>query len=252
MKNGISVVIPAKNEYAHLKELLPELLVWADEVLIMDDYSSDNTEELLKTFPEGIRHFPKTAWNMNESLNIGFRECRFEWILHLDADERIPEDLLQEILEVVESNPAGKDGYMLARVGYIGSKMIKSCGWYPDYALRLFKNGRAHHPQMVHVPLQLNGEMGRLSSPMLHYSYRDMAHYIEKFNLYSTWLGKELLEGKVSRISTFLKIFLKFPYKYFVQKGFTDGIYGFLIAFLDSLYYLVGYLKFMEMRRRRK
>ncbi|MCK5224074.1 glycosyltransferase family 2 protein [Candidatus Calescamantes bacterium] len=251
MKMGISVVIPVKNEHGHLKELLPELLTWVDEILIMDDFSTDDTEILIKNFAPKVKHFPSTPWNMNESLNKGFSNCSNSWILHLDADERIPDPLKEEILEVVETNPRGLNGYELPRIGYIGSKEIKSCGWYPDYALRLFINGKAHHPQLVHVPLQLDGEAGKLKNAMLHYSYRDMEHFILKFNLYSTWLAKHMLAGEYSRSSIIIKIFLKFPYKYFIQKGFTDGIHGFLISLFDSLYYLVGYLKFLEMRRRK-
>ena len=252
MRKGISVVIPVKNEKKNLKKLLPSLFAWVNEILIMDDFSTDNTKEIVKQFDRKVRYFPETPWNMNESVNKGFDAASYNWILHLDADERIPEKLKNEILQIVNGNYDDMaTGYEISRIGYIGKKAIKSCGWYPDYAVRLVKKGQARHPEIIHEPIKVYGRVKKLKEPMLHYSYKDISQYLQKFNLYTSWLAKHMLDGEIRKGRVILKIFLKFPYKYFIQKGFLDGIYGFLISFLDSSYYLIGYLKYIEMKRKK-
>lgn len=251
MKKGLSVVIPVKNEEKNLKELIPTLIDWVDEILVMDDFSTDNTKKIVTQFGDKIRYFPETLWNMNESVNKGFENANYEWILHLDADERIPEKLKIEIQNIINGNYENlAEGYEIPRIGYIGKKAIKSCGWFPDYAVRLIKKGKAKHPEIIHTPIKVFGRIERLKTPMLHYSYKDISHYLIKFNLYTTWLAEHILDGTIKKSSVFVKIFLKFPYKYFIQKGFLDGIYGFLIAFLDPIYYLISYLKYLEMKKK--
>ena len=249
MKNGLSVVIPVKNEEKNLKELLPTLIDWVDEIIVVDDHSTDNTVNYCRKF-EKVKVFENIYFNNHGSTNYGIDKANYSWILHIDADERIMSQLKDEILHTI-NNPGNFVAFQFKFLGYIGKTKVTSCGWWPNYVTRLIKNGMGHHIQIVHHEMNVKGKVGKLNNPVIHYSYTNIDHYLKKFNLYTTWYAKNILEGNVSRWYIFSRILFKFPYKYFMQKGFLDGIYGFLIAFLDPIYYLIAYLKYIEMKQKK-
>ena len=173
------------------------------------------------------------------------------WIFVLDADERITLPLRQEIQAIVQADgPA--DGYRVPRRNHFCGRFIKQLGWYPDYSIRLFRKAKGRFAdQEVHESVEVDGPVGTLQHPMLHYTYNSVSDFVLRMDRYSTLAARELVRrGKrpvpgelVWRpLLTFLKL-------YVLQKGFLAGRDGYTLAFLYSTYNFLKYYKFRELRQ---
>ena len=252
----LSVTIAAKNESAHLAQCLSSVS-FADEIVLVDDCSSDDTVEKARAF--GARVIGRDSkGSFHENKNIAIKEAEGEWILSLDADEIVSEQLGLSILSTL-SHPEC-DGYLVDRHNYFLGKWIRGCGWYPDYILRLFRKGKAWWPLEIHDVPRLEG--GNSSIPLLkgrliHYSYNSLEQYFEKFNRYTSRLATEYIVRKESMTGLNIPLNLGFRplywffKKYFALRGFRDGIPGFFICFSSALTIFVSYLKLWEARDKR-
>ena len=237
-----------------------ESVQWADEVIVLDSFSKDKTVEISKRYTDKV--FQSEWQGFSKSKNLCIEKASCEWILNIDADERVSGELKDEIMkELIAPN---SDGYYIPRENYFLGKWIRHCGWYPDHNLRLFRkeNGRFRE-RAVHESVHLNGKAGYLKGHLKHYTYKTIKDYINRLNLYTDLSVEELLQNKFKRpISlseackakvriklicnlifspafTFLKMF-------FLRLGFLDGVYGFIISSLYSCYTLVKYIKLWE------
>jgi glycosyltransferase involved in cell wall biosynthesis len=244
---GLSVVIITHNEEDNIRECL-ESVKWADEIIVVDSNSSDKTEEICRSY--GIT-FIQEAWKgFALQKNSAIEKATRDWILSLDADERITPELKKEITAVMESADP-KDGYFIARKNFFLGRWIKRCGWYPDYNLRLFQKGKGLFGiREVHEAIKINGAAGHLKSPMEHHTYKSLEDFMKRLDLYSTLAAQQMLKEK--KIYGILHIIFRplytFISMYFLRLGFLEGYYGFILSVLYAFYTFLKYIKLREMQ----
>lgn len=252
----LSVVIATRNEEKNIQECL-ESVKWADEIIIVDDMSTDKTVEICKKYTEKI-FLNDSNGSFHKNKNFAIEKANGEWILSIDADEIIPIELSEEIKKAIQSPKML--AYYLNRKNYFIGKWIRGCGWYPDYIIRLFKKGVTRWPLNIHdVPkIEEKDKVSYLKNPFIHYSYGSLYQYFEKFNRYTSRLAQEEFEKGV-RVNNknFLLFFLIKPLfwflkKYFLQKGWIDGFRGFFISFSSGLVIFTTYAKLWEIQNNGK
>ena len=258
----VSVLIPTFNEELNLPDCLASICGWAPDVWVVDSYSTDRTVEIAREADVNVvQHaFEGYARQKNWALeNVPFRG---EWVLILDADERVPPELAAEISGVVAADGHGYDGFYLNRKLIFYGKWIRHCGWYPSWNLRLFRRGQGRYEQReVHEHLLLDGKAGYCQHDLIHEDLRDMSFWIEKHNRYSSQEAREVyrvrrgvstaglqasfFKGSLER-KRFIKEriwphlpgrgFLSFFYWYFFRLGFLDGKHGFLFCQMHAIF----------------
>lgn len=254
---NLSVALTTFNEEDNISRCLESVQNLADEIVLVDGSSSDKTVEIAKRFKSRvfITNNP-TNFHINKQKAIAL--CKGEWILQLDADEVVPEELKNEIISILDQRPKTKDqqlihGYWIPRKNYFLRRFLKKGGQYPDYTLRLYKRGKGHLPgRSIHEQAKVEGKTAYLKNPLHHYSYPDFSHYLEHFNLYTSFFANELKENKLNiNVSSFLIYFFFKPTYWFIatyirHKGFQDGFSGFIFSLFSSLRFPVAYIKYWE------
>lgn len=249
MKETLSVVIITKNEEKNIEECL-QSVSWADEIVVVDSGSTDRTVEICRRYHAKI-HEHSIDQGLNFNKNLGNDRAAGNWILSLDADERVSPELADEIQQVLE-NPGEAVAYRMPRRNYFLGKWIRSAGWYPDLNIRLFRKGKASWKKKVHEVIESSGPVADLKGAILHYSYRTLDDYFRKFNLYTSILaGEEWEEGKRVTPLNFLWHFVLNPLQVFLRKyfwmgGWRDGARGLFISFSASLVVVVTAAKIWE------
>lgn len=247
----ISAIIITFNEENNILECL-KTLDWVDEIIIVDSKSSDRTIEIASVFTDKI--FLTENLPYYEKKNMAISKATGEWILSIDADERITPDLKNEITELSKNGFNGFDGFNIKRKSFFISKFINHCGWYPDYVLRLFRKstGAGFSDNLVHEKLELNGNIGKLKSDLLHYTNRDFEHYLDKLNNYTTYSAEELKSaGKSANIFDILfRPAFTFIKMYFLRLGFLDGYIGLILCYLSSVHVFIKYSKLYQLNKK--
>ncbi len=236
----LSVTIITLNEQAVIRECLASVS-WADEIIIVDAESTDNTVEICREYTDRIftRPWPGFATQKDFAL----QKCRNEWVLSIDADERVRPELRKEIEQLLSSLPV-YDGYRMARRSYFLGKWIQHCGWYPGYQIRLFRKTKTRlSRQRVHEGFLVDGLVGTLSSDIDHYSHDSLFDSLEKLNRYSTLEALDRFGRRVIPLDFLTHPFSEFWRKYIVQKGFLEGMHGFLLAWIAAFLKMVLYMK---------
>jgi glycosyltransferase involved in cell wall biosynthesis len=245
----ISVAIITKNEEANIRDCL-ECVRWADEVVVVDNGSTDGTQQICQAFQ--ARFYLEEWKGFSQQKNSAIEKTRNEWVLSLDADERVSPALQQEIKEVLERGPS-TDGYFIARKNFFLGRWIKHCGWYPDYNLRLFRKSRGRfRERAVHERVEIEGKVGYLKHPLEHYTYRSLSDFFQRMDGYSTLAAREMRnEGKKYR---FFDVFFRPPFTflqmYILRAGFLEGYLGFLLSVLYSFYTFAKYSKLKELQEK--
>ena len=245
--NKLSVVIITHNEEDNIRDCL-ESIKWADEIIVVDSESDDKTPKICDNYNIFFYNEPWKGFSCQK--NSAIKKATKNWILSLDADERVTPELKKEIEAVLNSsNP--KDGYFIPRKNFFLGRWIKYCGWYPDYNLRLFKKDKGLFGiREVHEAIDLDGSIGHLKNPMKHYTYKTISDYLQRLDYYSTLAAKELLkENKTYRTHyiIFRPVFT-FINMYMLRAGFLEGHYGFLLSILYSFYTFSKYIKLKELQ----
>lgn len=246
--NKISVTVITKNEENNISDCLKSV-AWADEIIIVDSESTDSTIELAKHFTDKIfirkweGYVPQKRYALSLAVN--------EWILSLDADERITPELKDEIINL---SPSDYCGFKIRRKNFLMKKVITSCGWEKDYQLRLFKKNKADlNDRLVHEKFIVDGKVGTLTNPMLHYTFSSFKEYFEKINNYTSLKAEELFskKKKVGGWTIFSHTVSAFFAFFFIRRGFKDGVYGLIISLLHSVSTMVNYIKLWELQNRK-
>jgi glycosyltransferase involved in cell wall biosynthesis len=245
-KANISVIVITRNEESKISECL-QSVDWASEIVVVDSQSTDRTVELARKFTKKVI---VSEWKgYAETKNIALSHTTSEWILWLDADERVMPELADEIHNIIHTGNSSHAAYEVARRAYFLGKWIKHSGWYPGYVIRLFRKGSATFVSTrVHERLEIAGTVGRLRNDLLHYTDETIYHYLDKFNRYTTLAAEDQKErGKKSSLLdlTVRPIFL-FMKMYIIRRGFLDGMHGFVLALLSASYVFVKYAKVRE------
>lgn len=246
--NKISVIVITKDEEKNITECLKSV-DWADEIIVVDAESTDKTIELAKKFTEKIYtrkwegYVPQKKYALSLANN--------DWVLSLDADERITPELKNEILNLT---PNDYSGYKIRRRNFLLDKEITSCGWGNDYQLRLFLNEKTDlTDRLVHEGFKVDGKVGELKQPMLHFTFTSFTDYLNKINYYTSLKAKELLErkGKVSGWTIFSHTISAFFLFFINRGGFKDGVYGLIISLLHSVSTMLNYIKLWELQKKK-
>lgn len=216
---------------------------WADEIVVADSQSTDDTKKIASEFTQKI--FDIEWEGYGKAKNFAKDKASHQWILSVDADEVVTQDLKEEIQKITKSEDS-LNGYYIPRKSNFLGKWIKHGGWYPDYVLRLFKKDKATFNQsMVHEKVQVEGRIGYLKNDLLHYTDPSFDHYLEKLNRYTSLGAEELFRmGKRAHLFDLIfrpgAVFLKM---YFVRKGFLDGFSGFILAASSAFHVFSKYVK---------
>ena len=243
----ISVVISAYNEEEVIESSLKSI-AWADEIIFIDNSSLDKTASIAKKFKAKVYSRPNNPM-LNVNKNYGFTKATGNWILNLDADESIDQELHQEIHKILQSKQSEYQGYKIPRKNTLFGKWIKHAGWYPDYQTRLFRRGRGTFAEKhVHEHIQVTGETGTLSGHIIHHSFRTVSQFIKKHDLYSSNEAENLMKDGY-HFDTFDIIKLprrEFISRYFAREGYKDGLHGLALSLLMAFYHLLIFLKLWE------
>lgn len=252
-KHGISVCIITRDEEDNIEECLKSVQ-WTDEIIVLDSFSQDKTVEISKRYTDKV--FQVEWQGYSKAKNLCIENASYEWILNIDADERVSEELKDEIIK--ELTAPSCDGYYIPRENYFLGRRIRHCGWYPDYNLRLFKKDKGRfRERAVHESVGLDGRVGYLKGRLKHWTYKTIKDYINRLNLYTTLSVEELLKDAfkppltvIGRTRLILNLIfspgLTFLKMFFFRLGFLDGMYGFIISYFYAFYTLVKYAKLWE------
>ncbi len=247
-KIPLSVVVITKNEEANVDMCLGSVYGWADEIVIVDDESKDKTVELARKYTDRI-YFRKMD---NEGIhrNWSYAQAKNEWVLSLDADEYVSDELKQSISKAVMSNEF--QAYTIPLKNFIGSYFVKYSGWYPAGKTRLFMKSKFKYEEVeVHPRVFLDGKTGFLTGDIVHKGYPDFEHFLGSLNRQTTlearkWIntGRHMSLGRA-----IWRTIDRFPRSFIGKKGYKDGFIGFMIAFFASLYQIMSYAKYWQMKR---
>jgi glycosyltransferase involved in cell wall biosynthesis len=241
----ISVAIITFNEEDRLPACLA-MLGFADEVVVVDSGSSDRTAEIATK--SGAKVFNKVWQGFGAQKQFAIDQCGSEWVLIVDADERLPPETAAEIEKIVHSS--SNTAYSLPRKNYFLGRWIRHAGWWPDRTVRLFKRGTAHMPpKLVHESLVVTGSVGELVNPIIHYPFRNLAHMMKKMDTYSSAGAAELYQSgkKSSYGKAFFRAAWAFFYNYLIRRGILDGGPGLVIAVSDAVNKFFKYVKLKAM-----
>ncbi len=244
--NKVSVIIITKNESQNLRDCL-ESVRWADEIIVVDSGSSDDTVEIARKYTDKVIY---NEWKgYADQKNFALQLAKNEWVLSLDADERVTENLKNEI-----SNTDSEkfDGYRIKRDNFFLGKMIKGCGWGNDYQLRLFRKSKTTlTKRLVHEAFYVEGKISNLKSTMMHYSYRNFKDAFDKINYYSTLEAIEKQNRKkVNAFTILITPVIAFLQHFIIRKGYIDGIYGVFVSILNAYTKLQVQLKIWELKNK--
>lgn len=250
----LSVAVAVYNEEANLGDCLDSVKGLADEIVVVDGTSSDKTVEIAKKHKAEVLIEPnRTNFHINKQIAID--ACRGDWILQLDADERVTPELAEEIKKVMDSSSA-YPAYYLKRTNYFLGRFMKKGGMYPDPVIRLFQKDKAKLPQKtVHELMIVDGDTGWLKNDLIHIADPTFSRYLLRSNRYTTLQAQEYLKYDIGTgfwqvLNYFtLKPALRFLEIYVRHKGFMDGFPGFVFAIYSGLHLTTSYVKYWEKKK---
>lgn len=247
----ISVVINTFNEEKHIARAI-ESVKWADEILVCDMYSDDNSAVIAKKLGAKII-FHKRVSFVEPARNFAISRAENDWVLVLDPDEEVPDSLKDKIIEIIS-----KDGVVthveIPRLNIIFGKEMKAAMWWPDYNIRLFKKDSVTWGNKIHVKPKTEGQ-GLTLAPLdnqaiIHHHYETVSQFLTRMDRYTTVQAKELKESgyEFSWKDLISKPLGEFLSRFFANRGFEDGLHGLSLSFLQAFSHLVMYLKVWELK----
>ncbi len=269
----LTVIIPTYNVEDLIAQAI-ESVLWADDIFVVDSFSTDKTVEIAKKY--GARVVQHEYVYSAKQKNWAIPQAKNEWVLLLDSDEVVTDELKETVTKLLDSDEIDNyDGFGIGRKHFFLGKFLRWGGRYPLYNIRLFRRSCRYEDRNVHAHILLDKErMKNIKGDILHYSDRSLDQFFEKFNRYSTWHANYMLrvyEDGMTKIKwrtfftnpfyakaiikdlwTFIPFtpFIRFMYMYIVRAGFLDGRYGFMIAFFYAFQDYVAKTKYLEMRQK--
>ena len=250
----VSVVLATFNEEENLSACLDSIKGLADEIVIVDGGSDDRTVEIAKKYGAKVKvtdNPPIFHINKQKAIDMATKD----WVLQLDADERVTPELKKEIESRIMNHESGINGFWVPRMNWFLGRFLMKGGQYPDYTLRLYKRGKGRLPQKsVHEQAEVDGKVDYLKNALLHHPYKNFSVYLEKWDRYTDLIAREInreLKNKsimIKFLNMALYIFIKPTYwflnTYIRHKGFYDLWPGFVFCLFSSLRFPAGYLKY--------
>jgi glycosyltransferase involved in cell wall biosynthesis len=238
----VSVAIITRNEVLNIRRCL-DSLKWASEIVIVDQFSEDGTAEAAASYGACVVQEPWHGFAAQK--NIAVDHATKPWILSIDADERVTDELRREIESVVDRD-GPEDGFLIARKNYFCGRWIRHGGWYPDYSLRLFRKGSGRfEARAVHEKVVVKGKVGYLEHPFEHFTYVSVADYLLRMERYSRLAAGEMRRSgkKAVWIDLVFRPLFTFVKMYGIKLGFLDGRAGFFLAVSYSYYTFLKYYR---------
>jgi glycosyltransferase involved in cell wall biosynthesis len=248
----ISAIVVCFNEEERIRDCL-ESLRWCDEVIVIDSFSTDRTAEICRRYTDRFIQRPWAGYRDQKAY--AHSQATKDWVLLVDADERISAELQAEILVALRAQNGTYAGYLVPRLVYYLDRWWKRGGWYPDYDVRLFRRDRATWGGLdPHEKILVDGRVGQLRHPLLHYSYRNIEDHLQRMNRFTSISSQELRKaGARWRMSdALLRPAGRFLWFYIVKRGFMEGFAGFYVALTAAVYVFLKYAKLWELELEEK
>jgi len=248
----VSVVIITKNEERNIETCISSVSGWANEVIIVDDESTDKTIEIAKKL--GAKVFERKMDIEGRHRNWAYSQAKNTWVLSLDADEQASSELSKEIASAIQDNTQFA-AFSIPLRNYIGKYWVKHGGWYPAGKVRLFRKDKFKYEEVkVHPRVFIEGKCGHLTKDIIHHGYPDISHFLDSLNRQTTWEAEKWYgQEKPMTLGRFLwRTYDRFMRSYFGKKGWKDGFIGFVIAYYAGLYQWMSYLKYREIILRKE
>jgi len=243
----LTAVIPTLNEANQIADCV-RTVTWADEVIVADGGSSDETPRAAAA--AGAKVLQGSWSTIAAQRNAAIAAARNQWVLAVDADERVGADLAEEIGATVRA-PAHR-AYAVRRANQYAGRMIRYGGWGDDWVVRLFQRDRRYVERRVHEHLERGTDVGRLRAPLVHTPYRDLSHYLEKLDRYATWGAAEMAER--GRRAHLTDIVLRPPVRFFsmyvLRLGLLDGWRGAVLSGLAAMSVFLKYVRLWELQHK--
>jgi glycosyltransferase involved in cell wall biosynthesis len=257
---SLSVIILAKNEEKRIADCINSAKDWAEEIIVIDDESIDETVEIAKNL--GAKIFIKKMDIEGKHRNWAYLQAKNEWVLSLDADERLMKELKEEISKILSLGPQS-NAFTIPRRNFIGTYWIRWGGLYPAAQIKLFRKDKFKWEEVeVHPRAFLEGECGHLKNDLIHYTYRNWQDFLRKLNNQTALEAKKWYKlsfenpkkasYKMNVIHALWRTLDRFIRTFFVKKGYRDGFVGFMVAYFASLYQIVSYAKYRELKYNKK
>lgn len=245
----LTVTVITYNEAGHIADAL-DSVAWADEVIVVDSHSTDGTADLART--RATRVIVREWGGYSEQKNFAAESASNDWVLSVDADERVTPQLAAEIRELMARGP-GARGYRIRRVSRYFGRWIRTTDWSHDYQLRLYdRRAGRWNGLRIHESFRLtDGRPGQLRGELQHYAYRDISHHLQKIDAYTTLVAQQSHEqGRRTRaVAIALHPPAAFLRNYVLRGGFRDGAAGLIISLLNSYYVFLKLAKLWERQR---
>ncbi len=247
----LTAIVTAGNEEVHIEAVLKSV-AFADEIIVLDSFSTDKTVELAR--PLATRILQREYDYPARQKNWVIPQATHQWVLLLDADERVTPELQREIEQLLTNGPEKKT-YWIYRQNYFMGKKVRYSGWQNDKVIRLFnKNYSRYKDVRVHEEIETSGEIGFLKNKLDHFTYRGLDHLFEKWDRYTTWGAHDRLPRtrKITAYHLALKPAWTFFNRYIIRLGILDGKVGFILACLNSYYVFNRSLKLWRLLKGEK
>ena len=248
----ITAIIPTGNEIHNIEAVIASV-DFADEILVVDSYSTDGTfEKAQKLASKVIRREYKYSASQK---NWAIPQAKHEWILLVDADERVTPELKAEIESVLKKETIEETAFWIGRMNHFMGERVNYSGWRNDKVIRLFKRDFCtYEDKHVHAEIIVDGNIGKLKNKFHHNTYITFEKYIEKLNRYASWQAKDYDKktGSLSPYHFIIKPFWAFFKHYIIQSGFRDGVVGLTIGYVQSYAVFMRYVKLWLLRRGRE
>jgi glycosyltransferase involved in cell wall biosynthesis len=242
---SISTVVICQNEERNIERCLKSVAPFSDEIVVVDSGSTDRTVDIARSY--ATRVMSREWLGYGRQKQFAMENSSRPWVFSIDADEEVSPGLCEEILSL----DFGADGYEMPRKAWYLNRWVEHSGWYPGYILRLFRReAGTFTDEIVHEYVSVSGNVTRLKNDLYHYSYRDVAHHIQKMNDFTTLSAGQMHEEKrragVHNIALFP--FFEFFKVYVLKRGFLDGLAGLTISALHAYYVFLKYAKLYELQ----
>jgi glycosyltransferase involved in cell wall biosynthesis len=244
----VTVTIITLDEAAHIAAAI-ESAAWADEIIVVDSGSVDETLAIARA--KGARTETRTWTGYVDQKNFAAARASNDWIFSLDADERIPPALASEIRSLLSTDPP-RSGYRVPRVTHHLGRWVRTTDFYPDYQTRLYDRRRGRwQGRHVHESVTVEGQPGQLTTELEHYSYRDLSDHLDRINAYTTLAARQMYEsGRRARaIDLLIHPPAAFLRNYILRRGFLDGTAGLTLSAVNAYSVFLKFAKLWELQR---
>ncbi|WP_228547227.1 glycosyltransferase [Nonlabens antarcticus] len=252
-RQPLTAILPVGNEIDNIQEVI-DSVSFADEILVIDSMSTDGTHDIAQT--KNVRIIRRPYEYSSSQKNFAIPLASHEWVLLVDADERVTPKLKDEILiKLINPSVNGNVAYWIGRTNHFMNKRIRHSGLRNDKVIRLFMRDKCRYEdKMVHAEIVADGKVGTLKNKFYHNTYRGIDEFIEKMNRYSGWqaVDYDKTTGTLTPFHFVLKPIYRFTKHYVIQLGFLDGMVGLFIAYLHAYMVYMRYLKLWLLRRNLK